>query len=172
MTMRFLIECANYQIKTIQIHNQMKKVKMSLELAKQMYTGTDEALKAFALENFPELGAKITDRIKTFEDACKELGVQFQAPTDCTPDEVAYMKVKIIVRALNEGWVPNWENKSEYKYYPWFKMSSSGSGFSYVDCGFDNACSGVGSRLCFKSNELAIYAAKQFTEVYKQLLTI
>lgn len=150
----------------------MKKVKMSLELATQMYKGADEVLKAFALENFPELGANIQDRVTTFDEACKVLGIVFIPPTESTPDEVAYMMLKIIARALNEGWTPDWSNSSEYKYYPWFKMSSPGSGFSYLVCDGDYSISFVGSRLCFKSRELAIYAGKQFTAIYEKMYTI
>lgn len=58
----------------------------------------------------------ITERVKTFEDACKELGedhklVQQYRAIEGTPlmdsiDVVAYFKLRIITAALNEGWVP------------------------------------------------------------------
>jgi hypothetical protein len=152
------------------ITNNMKKVTMSLDLAKKMYQGTDEQLKAFALENYPELG-KITDRIKTFEDACRELGVKPVDDSFLTPDESAYMKLKVIAKALNEGWKPDWNDSNEYKYYPWFSMSSSGVGFSCDDCSFSRSIAPVGSRLVFKNRELAEYAGKQFAAEYKEFYT-
>ena len=120
---------------------------------------------------------KIMDRVKTFEDACNELGIQKSELAVSGEIESdfrsisAYAKLIIIARSLNEGWVPDWANDSQYKYYPWFDMSS-GSGLSYDD--FDNLRSGstVGSRLCFKSSELAVYAGKQFIDVYKDFFII
>lgn len=121
----------------------------------------------------------IADSIKTFEDALKVLGIKYPSFTidedsgianDITSLE-AYIKLIIITRALNEGWVPDWKNSNQYKYYPWFNLSS-GSGLSFFDYVFLFSGSGVGSRLCFKSSELAEYAGKQFTDIYKDFFLI
>ena len=75
----------------------------------------------------------ITERVKTFEDACKELGdnnplvIQFKEIYDnylCdggdgVKDIVAVLKLRIIVAALNEGWRPKF-TEDEYRYFPWF----------------------------------------------------
>jgi hypothetical protein len=120
---------------------------------------------------------KITDRIKTFEDACNELGIQkaeLTAAGEIEADFIsvaAYQKLIIIARALNEGWTPNWKDIDEYKYYPWFDLSS-GSGLSYDVFVGQRSSSDVGSRLCFKSGELAEYAGKQFIELYKEFFLI
>ena len=98
----------------------------------------------------------IVERIKTFEDACNELGItnaELVVSGEIENDfksVSAYQKLIIIARALNEGWVPDWKNDSQYKYYPWFNMSS-GSGLSYCACAIRYSGSFVGSRLCFKS---------------------
>lgn len=152
-----------------------KTTTLSLELAVKMYQGTDEQLKAFALENYPDLGKEIQERVKTFEDACLIVGIsptsnRFTDP-NLFPHEVAMRKIETIVQALNEGWKPNLQNLSEYKYYPWFKRSSSGSGFSFLDGDCVDAASVVGARQYLKSSELAVYAGKQFTEIYKVMLT-
>lgn len=150
-----------------------KKTKMSLDIATKMYNGTDQQLKEFALLNFPELGAKITDKVKTYSDACKLLNIaeeNFHAGE--TKDEIAYKKLKVIARALNEGWQPNWTDTNESKYYPWFKRSSSGSGFSYHVYDFDRTLTHVGSRLVFSSRELATYAGQQFIDIYNDFLTL
>jgi len=113
------------------------------------------------------------DDIKTFEDACEELGIDPETviQENDTPDEAAYKKLKIVVTAINQGWVPDWDNKSQYKYWPWFNLSS-GSGFSDSSSVYNSAFTTVGSRLCFESEEKSNYAAKQFNELYKQFLTI
>jgi hypothetical protein len=120
----------------------------------------------------------ITDRIKSFEDACGVLDMDTTLPdVSAIPKEdqetiTNYYKAIIITRGLNEGWQPDWENSSEYKYYPWFKFKS-GFGVSGTACDYTGTYTGVGSRLCFKTRELAEYAGKQpeILEYYKKYLT-
>lgn len=119
---------------------------------------------------------KITDRIKTFEDACESLGLKgdilMASLHDDLKDEaapiIAGLKLRIIAKALNEGWKPNWQNSGEYKYYPWWNMQN---GFSLDVVGDNSAFTLVGSRLCYKTRELATYAATQFADLYKSYLT-
>lgn len=123
--------------------------------------------------------------IKTFEDACKAEGLKSEqalpdvstiSPADQEPI-IAYSKLLIIARALNrtanggEEWKPDWNNYDEYKYYPWFEMGGS-SGFRFNDYDYWRTRSGVGSRLCFKTRELAEYAGKEFIDLYNLLMTI
>ena len=73
----------------------------------------------------------ITERVKTFEDACKELGedhklVQQYRAIEGTPlmdsiDVVAYFKLRIITAALNEGWVPQF-TEDEERWYPYLTL--------------------------------------------------
>lgn len=121
------------------------------------------------------------NQIKTFEDACTALGLN---PETVLPDfslfpekhqkaMTAHAKLIIIAEALNEGWKPDWKDYSERKYELWFDMdSSAGSGFSYL--GYDDwaSTSYVGSRLCFKSRELARYAGEQFEKLYEDYFVI
>lgn len=119
----------------------------------------------------------ITERIKTFEDACQILGIDpatvipaLQGQSRDAMSIIAYCKLIIIIRALNEGWKPNWKDSSQWKYYPWFDMS--GSGLSYDDYGHVISFSCVGSRLAYKSEELCEYAVEQFADLYKDFLLI
>jgi hypothetical protein len=89
----------------------------------------------------------------------------------------AYAKLFIIAEALNEGWVPDWADSDQYKYYPWLlvkKNTKNPSGFGLSYDGYDCAgsYSNVGSRLCFKSSELAEYAGKQFKKEYEEAYLI
>ena len=112
----------------------------------------------------------IMDKVKTFEDACAVLGIAVANVTSTydTPDEAAYKQLKVIVRALNEGWTPDWGNGDETKYYPYFNMDN-GFSFHYSNDYFRYSL--VGSRLCFRTRELCDYAAKQFLPIYKQFFT-
>jgi hypothetical protein len=116
--------------------------------------------------------------IKTFEDACNKLNIQPVLPDVSMldpkdqPAVIANYKLDKINQALNDGWEPNWDDRREWKYFPWFKQSSSGSGFSYYGYCYDCALSNVGSRRVFKSSEIAIYAGQQFTDLYKTVFTL
>jgi hypothetical protein len=112
--------------------------------------------------------------IKTFADACKKVGVDPAALPDVSlvmeefrkPIIAAY-KLLIVFKAINNDWRPDWSNWTQYKYYPWFNVSSSGFGFSYSYYGYGYAITGVGSRLCTDSSEKALYIAKQFGPEYQ-----
>ena len=119
----------------------------------------------------------VMDRIKTFEDACAELGIHWG---DACPKVqkngdygaiVSFAQALIVTRALNEGWKPDFNNGQWDKHYPYFDMRSSAGGFRFNDsaCAYDNAL--VGARLCFKSAELARYAGTQFEDIYKGFMT-
>lgn len=118
-------------------------------------------------------------QIKTFKAACKKLQLD---PEKCLPKVtgvpkhqqqaiIAHAKLVVIAEALNDGWKPNWKNDDEYKYYPWFDMSS-GSGLSFDVYDSRYSYSSVGSRLCFQTRELATYAGKQFKALYEQYFII
>lgn len=153
-----------------------KTIELSVEQARSIYTDAEAGLKVILEQNFTkeELSGNIMDRIKSYEDACAELG---EAPlNECAllkagvlPYEIAERKIAAITRALNEGWKPNWNDHDEYKWFPWFDISSGFAvGVTYCSCSLARA--GVASRLCFKSEELAEYAGRQFTDIYKAFM--
>ncbi len=121
----------------------------------------------------------IKERIKTFDDVIRELGddpEEFKNAISIMeePDEIAYVKLKLIAEALNEGWTPDWSNGEFDKWYPWFDMndSSSAGRFSFSVADDQDSFSDVGSRLCFKSKDLATYAGTQFLDIYKDFFTV
>ncbi|MDI5894377.1 hypothetical protein [Flavobacterium algoritolerans] len=127
--------------------------------------------------NLVEIPKDIKERITNLNDVIRENGkTEEEFRESCKglePDEVAYKMIKEIVKAFNEGWVPDWTNSNEGKYYPWFKMGSpSGGSVSYGDCDRWYTGSCVGSRLCFKSADLAKHAGQLFESIYKDFLTV
>lgn len=121
--------------------------------------------------------------IKTFEDACQ---VKNLDPLKIIPDATVFpephqkaltaiAKLIVITDALNEDWKPDWQDNDQYKYYPWFdieKDKNNPSGFRFGSVGYYFATSIVGSRLCFKNEELAQYAGEQFIDLYKDFMVI
>ena len=144
----------------------------------------------------------VTERIKTFEDACNELGeenVLVQAYRTAefntsgnqsdVSDVVAYLKLRVIAAALNEGWEPQFM-KDEYRWYPWFyfytqreidKMDEEKKKTMWLFGGRSTYCSHCGlayarshslvsARLAVKSEALAKYFGQQFIDIWADYL--
>lgn len=116
-------------------------------------------------------------KITSYEDACKVLNIQpineevFNAfPKEDQRSMLAYHKLTVITRALNNGWKPNWDDQNEWKYYPLFRYVNAGLSCAYANYTASDASADVGSRLCFYASRLARYAGNQFTDLYEQIL--
>ena len=149
----------------------------------------------------------IMERVKTFEDACEVLGEDHQyvkayrewmriSYAECK-DVTAYLKLRIICAALNDGWKPTFDG-SRCRYYPWFyiytkeeyeklnkdekkkcrvvgRSSCDAYAFGGVVCSsayFSTSYSYSyhGSRIVFKTRELAEYCEKQFIDIWEDYL--
>lgn len=119
---------------------------------------------------------EIIKKIKTVEDAEKLCIERESDLTDIEKSIAAYEKLCLITRQLNQGWIPDWSNFSQRKWFNWFYFASAGAycGFSYSYSAYDAAtvAANIGSRLCFKSKALAQYAAIQFKSLYEDYLLI
>lgn len=124
-------------------------------------------------------------QIKTFEEACKALGIDPAKPlVDASgmPEKhrkaiEAHAKLVVIAEALNEGWQPDWSDEDQCKYFPWFEVEATeenraGSGFSGTGYDLSYAVTDVGSRLCFATSALARYAAETFIDLYTEYMLI
>ena len=156
----------------------MKTLQINEKNAKRLYKTASEEFKQTLEDTFGKdfFTGKIADRIKTYKDACDELclepvDIQVMKSVGFTDDEITYRKIKTITEVLNEGWKPNWSNRDQKKWIPYFNTLSP-LGFAFDGAGYDCARPNAGgaSRLCFQSEELAIYAGKQFTELYKNFI--
>lgn len=119
----------------------------------------------------------IKDRVKSYEDACAELGRQpynedALMKLGLTRNDIAYQKMVVIVEALNEGWKPDVCDSNVRRWYPWFKPNGSPSSFAFSVSYYDSedANAGCGSSLALKSEELADYCGRQFLELWKEII--
>ena len=154
----------------------------------------------------------VMERIKTFEDAVAELSNRamngdkdagklldewkINSPIG-SKDLRAYLKLRIITSALNEGWKPQF-TKGESRWYFWYTLitkeqyselsaekksrvigrggSSANAYYGLVYASANSAsshsCGSYGSRLAFKNKVLAEYAGKQFVEIYEEYCLI
>lgn len=182
------------------------KLDLTSEQLAAIYRGSDnESRKALkeALGDQLSEALPIQERVKTLDDAIRELGDDHEAVRSYNackygysikePDIMAYLKLRIITEALNEGWKPQF-TEGERRWYAWYDLLDKddldgmtdeekkelrvvGRASSYAVAYGGLVCSGAsyastysfsgsGSRLAFKNEELAEYAAKQFIEIY------
>lgn len=158
----------------------MKTITLQIEpdKARQLHKTASPELKIILEASAPcgFFSGKITDRINSYKDACVELGVAPMNESEMhragfRQDEIDCRKLETIATALNEGEIMDWNNSQQRKYFPWFDFAGS-SGFAFYDTyyGYSGADAGDASRLCFKSDELARYAGKQFLDLYKSII--
>jgi hypothetical protein len=153
---------------------------MSLEItketAKKLYPESQRWFQERLEEAFGKdcFKRKSFDSIKTFEDACEELEIDPTTVVNSTdqPDEAAYKKLKIIIRAINQGWIPDRDDTKQRKCWPFFNLANAGFVTSYVNYAPSLAYANFGFRLCFESEEKANYAGRQFLKLYKEFLAI
>lgn len=119
------------------------------------------------------------------------------ADKTCTEDILAMCQLRVIAEALNEGWRPKFDG-DECRYYPWFYIytkkeyeeldedekkecrvvgrsdsnASASGGVVYADAYHASSYSNAnfGSRLAFKTRELAEYCGKQFIDIWEKFL--
>ena len=122
----------------------------------------------------------IIDRVKTFEDALaladEKTREEYLKSVEGfnTPDEIAYKKLKLITKVINEGWVADYKNFDQRKYFLWGGHLYHGAlaGLLCASCYSASGDSGVyfGSRLNFKSREIAEYVGRQFIDLWNDYL--
>lgn len=120
----------------------------------------------------------IIERVKSIDDAINELGetdvevaeLRKLENANITSHILYKQQAVVIAKALNEGWIADYTNIDQTKYEPWFYYDSSAGGFVYSGYDCWSSLSGVGSRLCFHSSELAEYFGNQFIEIHRKYL--
>lgn len=89
---------------------------------------------------------------------------------------IALNRLFSIAEAWNkaDGFVPDFADRSQWKYFPWFKWSDDNAGFVYASADFSAsaASANVGSRLCFKSESRAMQFGKMYTDLYNDVFLL
>ena len=182
-------------------------MEIKIENVKAAFNTADESGKKLPLALFPELSSEtaqkadnrpVTERIRTFEDAMLELGEEhpfvkeWHLGENLSPELEAYLQLRVICAALNEGWEPKF-TEDEVRWFPWFWLNTqdeinnmdeqekqarhliSTGDYETEFAGFASAYSYhspsssypyFGSRLCLKSEALAVYCGKQFIDLW------
>ena len=174
-------------------------MEIDIKNIKAAYETATESEKTLLATLFPDLSLgqteekPVMERIKTFEDAVHALGeshpsvVEWRMDDNLSPDLEAYLKLRIICAALNEGWEPKFDEDG-FRYYPWFRIYTKEeyeeldedekkefrmvNQVSYVSTDFvyANMYTSIGFRLALKTKELAEYCGRQFIDIWVDYL--
>lgn len=151
----------------------MKHLKLELSKAQEAYKTGDADRKKLLIDLYGKehFLTNIKDRIVDYESACAELGIKPLTEEDFgilpKEDRKKYFNRHILtigIRALNEGWKPDFHNHSEYKWYN-YPYTDGKNGFSFDCISIYYACC-AGSDLYLKSQDLALHAQKTFKQQY------
>ena len=86
---------------------------------------------------------------------------------------IALNELFTIAQAWNkeDGFVPDFSDWNQDKWFPWFKYDEDAAGFVYANADNTptNADAYFGSRICFKSSARAAQFGKQFADLYNKV---
>lgn len=128
-----------------------------------------------------EVKEEEVQEIASYEDAKALLGLSDEPlMTICGVSKhhekalLALSKLFTIAEAWNneDGFVPDFSNEEQRKYFPWFEYNKGAAGFVCANSYWaaTGAAASVGSRLCFATRERAIAFGKQFEGLYNDFL--
>lgn len=139
----------------------------------EVITSFDSARKALGIKpnaDFYVVKRKHSEKVANLEDTARLV-------TDINPKHlkalIALNELFTIAEAWNkeDGFVPDFSNRNQWKYFPWFIYNNDAVGFvsAHSDYAATFAAASIGSRLCFKSSARAAQFGKQFTHLYDKV---
>lgn len=144
------------------------------------------------IKSFEDALDELKERAAKGEKLASSLYENWYNVTANNDDMIAYLKLCIVCAALNEGWEPK-HTEDEVRYYPWhwlytqdelndmreeekinrcmlptgeYQTEYAGVGCAYSYCAPSATYAAIGSRLCLRSEELAVYCGKQFIKLW------
>jgi hypothetical protein len=184
------------KFKNTQLKNKtMTELVLTKKDAIRLYPSADKTMKEIFEQTFGKetFSQKITDRIKDMSDVYEDLGIneaKFKKDVTYRAEKMAEFAKKVgmedsdieegmpcflirdfevyaLVYVLNEGWIPDYTNTNQRRWYPYFSLDS-GFDFSSSVIGWSLTYAISGFRLCLKSEELANYAGRTFIKEFKK----
>lgn len=116
----------------------------------------------------------------TSDEAAKHFDSLAQLIRNANPRHIkaliALNKLFTIAEKWNkeDGFVPDFSNKGQWKYFPWFKYEGESAGFVYASTlhSASDAYAHFGSRLCFKSESRAEAFGKKYVDLYNEVFLL
>ena len=116
----------------------------------------------------------------TSDEAAKHFDSLAQLIRNANPRHIkaliALNKLFTIAEKWNkeDGFVPDFSNKGQWKYFPWFEYRKEAAGFvdAYTASTASSAHAYFGSRLCFKSESRAEEFGKKYVDLYNEIFLL
>lgn len=114
-----------------------------------------------------EWEAYIIPRVNSFEDACREAGVDPSLPlfNIGSPDTIAYERGKLVCDVMNAPFMDRMKDLTSPKWYAWMEKTLSGFRFNGADFDYADSDTASGSRLRLCSEKLAKHFCITFAEM-------
>mgnify|MGYP003499661491 FL=1 len=130
-------------------------------------------------KDFEDAREKLDSFNVTSDEAAKHFDSLAQLIRNANPRHIkaliALNKLFTIAEKWNkeDGFVPDFSNKGQWKYYPWFKYEVESAGFVCSSNVTASAASArLGSRLCFNSASRAEEFGKKYVDLYNEVFLL
>jgi hypothetical protein len=131
-------------------------------------------------KDFEDAREKLDSFKVTSDEAANHFDLLAQLIRNANPRHlkalIALNKLFTIAEKWNkeDGFVPDFSNKDQWKYFPWFKYSKEAAGFVFANtsAAASSASATVGSRLCFKSESRAEAFGKKYADLYNEVFLL
>ena len=148
------INLINKRYSTIPFNDQANQVYLSLG------SRDTKELEKIRFASFIIFGRKVG--IASLEDACNKLKI------DITTLTHPYLRLITIIKALNDGWYPDWQNEEEKKYYWYWNMKDYFNVWSTQSTFHHTYYTNIPSELYLKNEDLAYYAIMAFKSYFEE----
>lgn len=131
-------------------------------------------------KDFEDAREKLDSFNVTSDEAAKHFDSLAQLIRNANPRHIkaliALNKLFTIAEKWNkeDGFVPDFSNKGQWKYYPWFEYRKEAAGFvcASTSAAVSFAAAAFGSRLCFKSESRAEEFGKKYVDLYNEVFLL
>ena len=175
---RELMRYLSYHNESWDVDNHLSPFDFTLEEveckdANEVITDFESARKALGIKpnaDFYVVKRNRSEKVANLEDTARLV-------SEINPKHIealiALNKLFTIAQAWNkeDGFVPNFSNWEQDKWFPWFKYDKDVAEFVCADTinAATAASAHLGSRLCFKTSERAAQFGKQFEDLYNKV---
>jgi hypothetical protein len=142
-----------------ELKKQAEKLQKDLDALKALIN-KEENIDLFSINTYGEVCKALKEKsysIKDFEYVCEEDREKL----------LAFTQLKQIERLFNQDWIRDWSNESQYKYYPYFTVNSSG-GLVFFGS-YYSLSSSDGEVGFFKDQKTSDYIGRTFINIYEKL---
>lgn len=131
-------------------------------------------------KDFEDAREKLDSFKVTSDEAANHFDLLAQLIRNANPRHlkalIALNKLFTIAEKWNkeDGFVPDFSNKGQWKYFPWFKYEGESAGFVYANTNYAASLADayIGSRLCFKSESRAEAFGKKYVDLYNEVFLL